>query len=672
MPRPSRGAFPDPAADAFSPCTPSRKANKLVPELLRQLEAAYGELASEITALREANALLQNGSGKSGHAVANRGLEDKSSPQDVGSAPDGTSEHDSVDEQGADGNHHISEIWEQSLTFSKARVFDGQMSEAVVVHEKPMTAIEMYNGRLKRFISYPGSQKRLAWDITGFFLIFYDLILIPLRVFSPPENAFLSAVDWSVLTYWTVNVIMSVQVGYVLDGITIMSPYKILVNYAKTWFLLDLIVLVPDWLFSLQCVGQNCKEESNSAEGVVKLLRVLRLTKCLRLLRAAKLKRIFQQITDRIDSEYTGIMLNIGKMIILLLMVNHFIASLWFAVGTLGERKTWVKEYHYDAVDWGVKYLVSFHWSITQFTPASKVNVQPQNNVERLFAVLVVIFALVGFSYIVGSITGSLTQLRAIAEDADKQFWQVRRYLRQNDVSPSLGARIQRYLDHAYAKSKKRTDGSQIQIFSFLSAALRSELRLEIALPHLKIHPLFMKLSFTFLPTLQRIAMACISYQSLAPGDVLFFPGESGTHMYILRSGLLKYTISSYPGYEDTVEWVEKREDWIAEPVLWIHKWLHVGRPASMTETEILLVGPGEFGKMVTLTPAAFKLVSLYAQEFVAWLNAQPTPSHDIFQGEVISRDLASFSSLNICGLTTKSSHVKLEFTSDVEVDDLD
>lgn len=33
---------------------------------------------------------------------------------------------------------------------------------------------------------------------------------------------------------------------------------------------------------------------------------------------------------------------------------------------------------------------------------------------ERLFSIVVIIFALVGFSYVVGSITGSLTQLRAL------------------------------------------------------------------------------------------------------------------------------------------------------------------------------------------------------------------------------------------------------------------
>ena len=78
---------------------------------------------------------------------------------------------------------------------------------------------------------------------------------------------------------------------------------------------------------------------------------------------------------------------------------------------------------------------VALHWSLTQFTPAS-MDVQPQNTIERsglrfplkkrsgksrllqagkvlhsgCFAISVVIFALVGFSYVVGDISSCLMQ----------------------------------------------------------------------------------------------------------------------------------------------------------------------------------------------------------------------------------------------------------------------
>merc|ERR1719221_2539193 len=125
-----------------------------------------------------------------------------------------------------------------------------------------------------------------------------------------------------------------------------------------------------------------------------------------------------------IDSEYASIVANIVKMILLVLVINHLISCLWYAIGTspgFGDA-TWLKHHAFDDADWSYQYATSFHWSITQFTPSS-MHVQPQNIRERVFAITVVVLALVGFSYVVGSITGSLAQLRSMSNDGAQQFW---------------------------------------------------------------------------------------------------------------------------------------------------------------------------------------------------------------------------------------------------------
>ena len=98
-----------------------------------------------------------------------------------------------------------------------------------------------------------------------------------------------------------------------------------------TWFWLDVVVLVPDWYSTVvPLLGGG---DGNNLKDTVKLLRMARLSKCLRLVRAAKLKKVTQSIKDRIASEHTGIILNIAKMILLLLLVNHYTASFWFVIG---------------------------------------------------------------------------------------------------------------------------------------------------------------------------------------------------------------------------------------------------------------------------------------------------------------------------------------------------
>merc|ERR1712100_1012468 len=114
-------------------------------------------------------------------------------------------------------------------------------------------------------------------------------------------------------------------------------------------------------------------------------------------------------------------------MIILLVIINHFLACLWFVISRDTHGPTWIKQYVYQT-HWTYQYATSFHFCITQLTPAS-MDVQPQNMSERCFTIAVVISGLVGFSYVVGSITGSLAQLRSMRETTAKLFWQLRRYI---------------------------------------------------------------------------------------------------------------------------------------------------------------------------------------------------------------------------------------------------
>merc|ERR1711971_733121 len=222
------------------------------------------------------------------------------------------------------------------------------------------------------------------------------------------------------------------------------------------------------------------------------MLRMLRLVRTIRLLRLLKLRWVLAMLNDLIDSEYVSIFANIGKMIMLLLAINHFIACLWFLVSDAqsDHAMTWIEHHKFHNVDWDYQYVTSFHWSITQFTPSS-MHVQPQNIIERVFAICVVVFALVGFSYIVGSITGSLTQLRQMQEDTAKQFWSLRRFMKLNNVPSALSLRVQKYLEHAWGRRREGLDMANIKIFQLLSEQLRDELKCVINVPPMAgVHPL--------------------------------------------------------------------------------------------------------------------------------------------------------------------------------------
>merc|ERR1719424_530257 len=84
---------------------------------------------------------------------------------------------------------------------------------------------------------------------------------------------------------------------------------------------------------------------------------------------------------------------------------------------------------------WGYQYLVALHWSITQFTPGS-MHVQPQNIIERTFAISVLVAGMIIFSSIVSSITAATNGLKSMNARYKRQMYLFRKLCKDQRLSP--------------------------------------------------------------------------------------------------------------------------------------------------------------------------------------------------------------------------------------------
>jgi hypothetical protein len=330
----------------------------------------------------------------------------------------------------------------------------------------------------------------------------------------------------------------------------------------------------------------------------------------------------------------------------LLLVISHFISCIWFYISFNWDGDDrWLTAHHMEDAAWYYQYATAMHWSLTQFTPAS-MQIVPHNIVERVFTICVVVFALVGFSYVVGSITGSLTQLRSLHEEEAKQFWDLRRYLKRNHVELHLSKRIQRYLEHAWQREAELQNIKQVKILTLLSDQLHSELLFELCHRHLKVHPLFEELYSVSRVSVFRLASSAIHSRQLAKHDHLFIRGEAPSHMYLVIQGRLEYKKRDSVG-KVRQEDVDKGEDWIAEPSMWSSAWFHLGDCQAVLESRLMLVDPMPFAEVVKRNPSAWLLVTTYCRKFLEWLNSLEVDDlSDISQGEDIGDLLRGFMEL--------------------------
>lgn len=480
-------------------------------------------------------------------------------------------------------------------------------------------------------IANPGGTARITWEIIAGLLIAYDMFKIPLGVYKPADTVFTRTLDVVSLIFWTLNIPASLTVGYVEDGQLITDPQRILVRYLKSWFSLDLIVVLPDWIFVLL---------ANASSGdSFRLLRILRLTKFIRLLRILQLKVILDAVTDFLDSEYMDIVVSLFSEVSLLFCVNHFAACAWYAISPVETPgPTWTKEENMLGRSWEYLYFTSLHWSVTQFTPSS-MSVQPTNLTERVFAVCIVFFGLIFFSYIVGSITSSLSRLRTMSTEAANELWLLRRFLKRNAVPRSLSRRILGFIEHAHSKQQERMSLDQVKMLRYLSGQMMAELQCTLNMPHLQVHPLFSYLSEHASVTVHNVAKDAVSRMNMAREDTLFLPDQRGQAMYFVKSGRMLYT--KVLNEEQTSELVDADEDWISEAVLWTPNWSHVGQADAYTEVELVLVSPKPFEEILRLVRPVAHIVSRYALNFLKWLETQELS--DVIQGDQLSDEIATF-----------------------------
>lgn len=528
------------------------------------------------------------------------------------------------------------DFWE-APSFSASKSITTRKKEAVTEAMKhadlgDFTHVEHLKGSMRYLVGSPGSGFRISWELCSFLCVLYDLIAIPLLfAFSPPPTLTSAIVNWTLLFFWTLNVPMTLTTAYIKDGILICSPSRIFKKYCRSWLVVDFLTVVPDWISAVL----SLMNESDNGSLTFKFLRVLRLLRLSRLLRLVKLRNAWTMFYDMLDSETIGIVLDVLKMVMVLVLINHYVACAWFALASAQSGNNWVDAHGFttDKVDWVHQYVVAFHWSITQFTPAT-MHVQPHCIGERVFTILVVILALVGFSYLVGSITGSLARLRTMSERKTQLFWLMRRFLRKNTVPALLSARITSYLETVWDHQQSHCRQSSVEALHLLSDQLKAELTLCVHSPALNVHPLLRHLQSDAVTnlTMQRLTSTGLSQVAMAPQDVVFVTGERAAHMSMVTGGIFEYTHTD----SMTPEIVVSCKTWVAEPALWITEWHHVGELRSVRAAELLNIDAEIFANEVESNTIAYELVTNYAKEYVQRLNMIEKESlSDICDGDV-------------------------------------
>eukprot|EP00747_Dinoflagellata_sp_TGD_P103415 gnl/TRDRNA2_/TRDRNA2_168952_c2_seq1.p1 gnl/TRDRNA2_/TRDRNA2_168952_c2~~gnl/TRDRNA2_/TRDRNA2_168952_c2_seq1.p1 ORF type:complete len:260 (-),score=35.09 gnl/TRDRNA2_/TRDRNA2_168952_c2_seq1:198-977(-) len=217
------------------------------------------------------------------------------------------------------------------------------------------------------------------------------------------------------------------------------------------------------------------------------------------------------------------------------------------------------------------------------------------------------------FSSFISSITSAMTTLRNLGAREATQLRLLRKWFKQRNVSRDLSFRVHRFVS-VMMKKHKHVSEKDITILTLLSAPLQMELKTELFLPLLTVHPLFSTLSTKSEIVMRKMCITAIKQETSARGDVIFLAGERAQQMYFVTSGALRYDNLS-----DAARCPEtdlSSGEWFSEAILW-GPWVHRGRMRATAECELVVLNALEFRNVAIHHPSHILLIQSYARSFV-------------------------------------------------------
>lgn len=443
---------------------------------------------------------------------------------------------------------------------------------------------------LSMFMVHPAGHLHFSWGVASYLLLGLDLFTMPLMLFDLGDGRqviFGSNICSTV--FWTLDVILHFFIGVTTDeGGVDMRPATVATLYLKGWFPIDLGLLLCDAFvisFELLFAPQFQADEAVAGSRSLALTRLVRMIRLVRVFRMRKASAAMNMLRSRLQSEYSVHAVHLAQQVFFLILVSHYIACLWLAIAifNISDEATWLAVFGFEDTAIFYRYCVSLHWALTQFSPATN-NIAPQNLRERLFAIVVVLFALVVFSSFVSSVTNSVNQLRVLNQSRTREESAMREFMRVRGISSDLNRRILEFFSTNFAKRQNRIKMQDIKFMNELPDRFRRSLRKEIFLPHLLASHLLI-LHNEDPGLMQRLAHNAMEEVAFLPWQEVFVKHAMASGCYCTINGKLFYETASR--VDRSAGHIDGEDIWLAEMVLWM-KWVHRGALQARTCVELI------------------------------------------------------------------------------------
>lgn len=362
-------------------------------------------------------------------------------------------------------------------------------------------------------VFYNNSRFKTLWN-----LLMITAVLVFSLVFSYRLTFQIYKADW---LYWVLIGLFALDIpvnfnsAVKIDAMLSTDRKVMAKTYLKSWFTVDFITAFPFDIIAILIFGMP---EQTSFYFI--LLQVVTLTKLL------KVRKITKELQEYLRINPSTMRLSVFAF--WFSQAVHYMALGWIVIGAVEVARAPIDQY-----------IRALYWCVTTVATIGYGDYYPNHevNAQIIYTIVVQIFGVGMYSYIIGNVSGLITNLDVARAQFVKKIESVKSYLNNKRIPKDLQEKVLSYYHYLWDKKRSVAEESPI---SDLPPSLSLEVMLYLNRDMLMRVDLFKNAEENFV----REAIQLLKPLIYLPEDDIIRQGEFGDCMFFLSTGAVDVIVN--------------------------------------------------------------------------------------------------------------------------------
>lgn len=305
------------------------------------------------------------------------------------------------------------------------------------------------------WVILPDNPYKRLWDLAIAIIILYSSIM------TPYEIAFIDKTkdtwsDFFLDAFLWLDIVITFFSAYTDSEENLVKNHKkIIITYLKTWFIVDLVSVLP------------INQMTSTSFAYNKITRISRLPKLYRLVKLTKLLRMTRMTAKGNVNKVTKFFLeklkinaNIERLIFFVLtflLLNHLCACFWYFMAKLEDLSpdSWVVRLGYvDSSNFEL-YIISFYWTLTTVTTVGYGDINAGTTIERVYNLFIMSFGVLLYSFAIGSLSSIVSTLDQKTAEMNQKLQILSSIKKEFNLDQSIYDKVRKVIKFDLSRNQK-------------------------------------------------------------------------------------------------------------------------------------------------------------------------------------------------------------------------